>query len=384
MIYIMGDCHIGANRRNKVYAQKIRDVWAYIVKDIAEKHREKYGDKEDITYVFAGDLWDSDNPRPNDLLCVKDTLCSIRNDYPNKISFIIIPGNHDRVSIDGVCPASILKEEYVYDDYKSYRIIEDLNTDLFSNNIYTEGNVRLYLIPYSGTLLADLLDVSELVKEDSFNGKKILVSHFTTINQNRYAGIVEEDANVFNPYDAIIAGDCHICYDRGRFHTTGSSYQFNVDEMYSKNCIPSYIEIDSDTGSIVRHTYPEMKPTLIENEDEAIDDDTMYLIVSTEPVTINKPNVFLKYKPISLDESSEEELVENVEVKSVNKDKIFNIMFPELSDDERMKLRMFTNGELELKDVISGEKLIVINRTNQLDEVDLDAEMEGLIDKEDF
>ena len=49
-----------------------------------------------------------------------------------------------------------------------------------------------------------------------------------------------------------------------------------------------------------------------------------------------------------------------------------------------MKLRMFTNGELELKDVISGEKLIVINRTNQLDEIDLDAEMEGLIDKVDF
>jgi len=387
MIYIMGDCHIGANRRNKMYAQKIRDSWAYIVKDIAKTHRERFGDHDAITYVFAGDLWDSDNPRPNDLLWVKDTLNSIRINNPNEIRFILIPGNHDRISIDGVCPASIFKEEYEKSLYaaESYTIIEELRRDFFiSYNSYTEANTRLYLIPYSGMLLADLLEVKELVENDNFKGNKILVSHFTTIDQNKFAGIVEEDAHVFDPYDVIIAGDCHICYDRGRFHTTGSSYMFNVDELYSKNCIPSYVEVNPETGSINRHTYPEMKPILIDSEEEAIDDDKMYLIVSSEAVAITKPNVFLKYKPVNLTEGTSEELdLDSVEIKSVNQDKIFGLMFPELSDDERMKLKMFAKGEIEVLDVISGIKIPVVDRTNQISEVDLNAEMEGLIDKED-
>ena len=227
--------------------------------------------------------------------------------------------------------------------------------------------------------------IKELVENDNFNGNKILVSHFTTIDQNKFAGIVEEDAHVFDPFDAIISGDCHICYDSGRFHTTGSSYMFNVDELYSKNCIPSYVEVNPETGSINRHTYPEMKPILIDSEEEAIDDNKMYLIVSSEAVTITKPNVFLKYKPVNLTEGTSEELdLDSVEIKSVNQDKIFGLMFPELSDDERMKLKMFAKGEIEVLDVISGIKIPVVDRTNQISEVDLNAEMEGLIDKEDF
>ena len=386
MIYILGDCHIGANRRNKMYAQKIRDTWAYIVKDIAKTHRERFGDKDAITYVFAGDLWDSDNPRPSDLLCVKDTLNSIRMDNPNQINFILIPGNHDRVNIDGVCPASLFKEEYekpLYGYEDSIVIIEELKRDFFiSYNTYTEANTRLYLIPYSGMLLGDLLDVKELVKEDNFNGNKVLISHFTTIEQNKFAGIVEEDAHVFDVYDSIIAGDCHTCYDRNRFHTTGSTYMFNVDEMYSKNCIPSYIELDPNSGKITRHSYTEMKPIIINSEDEAINDNTMYLIVSTEAITVSKPNVFVKYK-LSNNLTENEDIDEIVEIKSVNKDKIFGIMFPELSENERMLLKMFTKGEIEVLDVISGLKLPVIDRTDQISEVDLNAEMEGLIDKED-
>ena len=387
MIYILGDNHIGANRRNKMYAQKIRDSWAYIVKDIAKSHREKYGDHDALTYVFAGDLWDSDNPRPNDLLWVKDTLNNIRVNNPNPINFIIIPGNHDRVGLDGVCPASIFKEEYekLLYDAESYTIVEELQRDFFiSNNTYTEANTRLYLIPYSGMLLGDLLDVKELVENDSFTGNKILVSHFTTINQNKFAGIVEEDANVFNPYNAIIAGDCHICYDCGRFHTTGSSFMFNVDELYSKNCIPSYIELNPETGEITRHTYPEMKPTVINSEDEAINDDELYLIVTSDPITVSKSNVFVKYKIASTTDSISNEIdIDEIDISNVNKDGIFNIMFPELSDNERMLLKMFTKGEIEVLDVISGLKLPVIDRTNQISEVDLNAEMEGLMDKED-
>ena len=387
MIYILGDNHIGANRRNKMYAQKIRDSWAYIVKDIAKSHREKYGDHDALTYVFAGDLWDSDNPRPNDLLWVKDTLNNIRVNNPNPINFIIIPGNHDRVGLDGVCPASIFKEEYekLLYDAESYTIVEELQRDFFiSNNTYTEANTRLYLIPYSGMLLGDLLDVKELVENDSFTGNKILVSHFTTVNQNKFAGIVEEDANVFDPYTAIIAGDCHICYDCGRFHTTGSSFMFNVDELYSKNCIPSYIELNPETGRITRHTYPEMKPTVINSEDETINDDELYLIVTSDPITVSKSNVFVKYKIASATDSISNEIdLDEIDISNVNKDGIFNIMFPELSDNERMLLKMFTKGEIEVLDVISGLKLPVIDRTNQISEVDLNAEMEGLMDKED-
>ena len=389
MIYILGDNHIGANRRNKVYAQKIRDSWAYIVRDIAKRHRERFGDKDAITYVFAGDLWDSDNPRPSDLLCVKDTLNSIRMDNPNQINFIIIPGNHDRVNIDGVCPASLFKDEYkpLYSNEDSITIVEELKREFFiTNNTYTESNTRLYLIPYSGLLLGDLLDVKELVKEDTFSGNKVLISHFTTIEQNKFAGIVEEDANVFDPYDAIIAGDCHICHDRGRFHTTGSTYTLNVDEMYSKNCIPSYIELDPDTGKITRHTYPKMKPVIIDSEDEAIDDNTMYLIVSTEAITVSKPNVFVKYKMANTLVEGDESIDDIIEIGSINKDKIFNVMFPELSDNERRLLRMYANSEIQLVDVISGEILQIINRTRTerlISEVELDAEMEGLLDKEE-
>lgn len=387
MIYILGDCHIGANRRNKVYAQKIRESWAYIVKDIARSHRERFGDKDAITYVFAGDLWDSDNPRPNDLLWVKDTLNFVRVNNPNEIRFILIPGNHDRVGLDGVCPASIFKEEYEKSLYsaESYTIVEELRKEFFiSYNSYTEANTRIYLVPYSGMLLGDLLDVKELVQEDDFKGTKILVSHFTTIDQNKFAGIVEEDAHVFDPYNVIVAGDCHICYDRGRFHTTGSSYMFNVDELYSKNCIPSYIEVDSETGSVSRHTYPELKPILINSEDEAIDDSKMYLIVSNEPVIVNKPNVFVKYKLANTVAEGDTTIDDIVEIKSVNQDKIFNIMFPDLSEQERMLLKMYTKSEIELVDIINGNTIQVVDRTNQLTEVDLDAEMEGLVDRDEF
>ncbi len=390
MIYILGDNHIGANRRNKMYAQKIRESWAYIVKDIARIHRERFGDEDAITYVFAGDLWDSDNPRPNDLLWVKDTLNFVRANNPNEIRFILIPGNHDRVGLDGVCPASIFKEEYEKSLYsaESYTIIEELRRDFFiSYNSYTEANTRLYLIPYSGMLLADLLEVKELVENDNFNGNKILVSHFTTIDQNKYAGIVEEDAHVFDPFDSIVTGDCHICYDRGRFHTTGSSYMFNVDELYSKNCIPSYVEVDPETGSVSRHTYTEMKPVIINSEDEAIDDNTVYLIVSDDAISVSKPNVFVKYRLANTLVEGDNSVDDMVEIGNINKDKIFNVMFPELSDNERRLLRMYANSEIQLVDVITGNMMQIINKTRDehlISEVELDAEMEGLLDRNEF
>jgi hypothetical protein len=159
---------------------------------------------------------------------------------------------------------------------------------------------------------------------------------------------------------------------------------FNVDELYSKNCIPSYIEIDPETGSISRCTYPEMKPVIINSEDEAIDDNTMYLIISNEAITVNKPNVFVKYKLANTLVEGDSHVDDIIELGSINKDKIFNVMFPELSDNERRILRMYANSEIQLVDVITGNVMQIVNKTRKehlISEVELDAEMEGLLDR---
>jgi hypothetical protein len=160
---------------------------------------------------------------------------------------------------------------------------------------------------------------------------------------------------------------------------------FNVDEMYSKKCIPSYIHIDDNTGIVKRFTFKNMKPVIINSEDEAVDDETLYLIVTSEVINVTKPNVFVKYRPKASDEDSVE-ITESVEIKSINKDRVFEIMYPELTNDERRVLKMYVNNEIEIEDVISNKFIHVVDKTGsvQVTEVELDAELEGLLNEEDF
>ena len=371
-MYVFGDCHIGANRRNKFHHRKGFDAWQSMVLDAVEK-----ANGEEVV-TFAGDLWDSDRPTPQDLVLVKETLESGISSLPDKlVSYVIIPGNHDRVTVDGYCAADILHD--------------NLNENLNNYMIYTtseewynkrDDEVWYYFVPYSANILEELKKVSDSLKVNKRSGKACLISHLTTKEMNPFAGIISEDDPVFEPFDVVVLGDCHINYDNKKFHTTGSTFMFNVDEMYSKKCIPSYLHIDDNTGEVTRVKFEGMKPIIIDNEDEATDDDQLYLIVTSEVINVTKPNVFVKFKPKSTEDTDELEINESVEIRSINKDRVFEIMYPELDENERRLLKMYVNGEIEITDVINNEALRVVDRTNQLSEVELQAEMDGFMEDE--
>ena len=377
-MYIFGDCHIGSNRRNKWLYKKAINVWKNMVEDVFDT--QMHNERE--TVVFAGDLWDSDRPTPNDFMVVKDTFDTILNQYDEYATLVLLPGNHDRVGLDGVCPADIFNDNYAENRVKK---------SIFSMPQVTKGwdeygsngnKVHYHYLPYSADIIEKLGCLSRDIKDRYSDCPNVLISHFTTKDMNVFAGIISEDDPVFDPFDVVILGDCHICYDNGRFHSTGSTFMFNVDEMYSKRCIPSYVHIDNSNLKVERITHKELKPTIINDETEAIDDDTLYLIVSEEVINTNKPNVFVKYKHVS-DDGKEVELNE-VEIKSINKEKVFEIMYPDLTEIERRLVKMYANGEIEIMDVVNNEKIHVVDRTNQLSEIELEAEVEGLLNEEVF
>lgn len=375
-MYIFADCHIGANRRNKFHHRKGFEAWKSMVLDAVEKANGK----ESI--VFAGDLWDSDRPTPQDLVLVKETLEEGISNLPDKIvSYVIIPGNHDRVTVDGYCAADILHDN-LNEDSNNYTIF---TTSEEWHNRY-DDECWYYFIPYSADILEELKKVSNSVGFNKRSGKAVLISHFTTKEMNPFAGIISEDDPVFDPFDVVILGDCHIAYDNGKFHTTGSTYMFNVDEMYSKKCVPGYIHIDDNTGEVTRFSYKGLKPVIIDSEDEAIDDEQLYLIVTSEVINVSKPNVFVKYRPkTTTDEDNGTEITESVEIRSINKDKVFEIMYPELDDSERRILKMYANGEIDIEDVITGKMIQVHDNTgSQISEIELQAELDGLLSDDNF
>lgn len=380
-MYIFGDCHIGANRRNKFHHRKGYETWNYLVRETS-----RYSNDEAI--MFAGDLWDSDRPTPYDLVLVKETLENIITDNPRS-RFMFIPGNHDRINIDGVCAANIFDENLCDIDMTTpkYFVFTEGYTNWREGPVDDSSTVYCFL-PYSADILEKLKELSDKVKKQIVEGKYnenhiVLISHFTTKEMNPFAGIISEYDEVFNPFDVVVLGDCHIVYDNGKFHTTGSTYMFNVDEMNSKRCIPSFVHIDDITGEFNRYEYPEFKPTVIDDESEAVDDNTLYLIISSEVINVTKPNVFVKYKPNKDTEDDSVELNESVEIKSINKDKVFEIMYPELNENERKLIKMFANGEIEIQDVIDGKIVTVVGR-NEVSEVELEAELEGLLNEEGF
>ena len=231
-MYVFGDNHIGANRRNKFHHRKGFEAWREMVLEAVQK---AHGSE---CVMFAGDLWDSDRPTPQDLVLVKETLEEGIKSLPNEVvSYLIIPGNHDRVTIDGVCAANIL-DENLEEFTTNYKIYTDFETNW--KNRY-DDKVMYCFLPYSADILDKLKVVSDYIKKRIVEGSigdehVVLISHFTTKEMNPFAGIVSEYDPVFEPFDTVVLGDCHVVYDNGKFHTTGSSYMFNVDEMYSKKC----------------------------------------------------------------------------------------------------------------------------------------------------
>ena len=105
-MFIFGDCHIGSNRRNKWLYKKAIDVWENMVMDIA-----KDPDNYHSTIVFAGDLWDSDRPTQKDFMVVKNVIDGIVGSYNEYLNMIMIPGNHDRVGLDGICAADMFSDD---------------------------------------------------------------------------------------------------------------------------------------------------------------------------------------------------------------------------------------------------------------------------------
>lgn len=377
-MFIFGDCHIGSNRRNKWLYKKAIDTWENMVMEIARNPNYR-----NETIVFAGDLWDSDRPTPKDFMVVKNAIDTITGRYNEYLNMVMIPGNHDRVGIDGVCAADVFSDDWEIGTDKKNIVVFNMPFEKWTE-YSNEKSIQYYFLPYSADILEQLKEISESAKKyvlENPDEQLVLVSHFTTKEMNPFAGIISEYDNAFAPFDLVILGDCHICYDSGKFHTTGSTYMFNVDEMNSKKCIPSYLHVDG--LKVNRITFPELKPQIIDSEDEATDDEQLYLIIGNEVINVTKPNVFVKYKPNKDTDDSSVELTESVEIRSINKDKVFEIMYPELDESERRLIKMYANGEIEIEDVVNGNTIVVKGREG-ITSVELDAELEGLLNEEEF
>lgn len=350
-MYVFGDNHIGVSRRNNWYYNKVKEVFS----EILSKNRKE------VT-VFAGDLWDCDTPRPIDLLFVKDIL----SEEFETSKVYIIPGNHDRICVDKTCAGEVLSSSHIQ-VFKSLTIIDsEINNTL-----------RFFFLPYSATMIEELREYIDTKGE--WKEHNILISHFSLQEANPYAGIISEKDPVFKPFEAVILGDTHSCYDNGKFHTTGSTYFCNVDEMYSKKCIPSLIHINESTCTIDRISYPEYKPEIIESEEEAVDDSKLYLIVSNETITTTKPNVFVKYKVSKKDEENVLRIEESISLQGgINKDKFFELIFPDMNQFKRNKLKAFESGNIDLEELLDESDTI----STVLSKTETEAIFNGMLEEQ--
>lgn len=344
----MGDCHIGAHRRNKWMYNKVFEVWCDTLDMISEIYSE-------TGLVIAGDLWDSETPRPLDFIEVKNGLYKYMDCNNTNKSVFVIPGNHDRICIDGACAANVLTD--MADD-GNISVITEMRTVESSN-----GKIMFHFLPYTS-------DMIEILKEWVTNGgnfednhKHVLIGHFSLIEANSYAGIISEANPVFENFDMVVLGDTHMCYDHGKFHTTGTLYFNNVDEMASKTCIPSFLVIDETDCTVERKKINRLKPIIISNEEEAEDPERLYLIVSNEPLTITKSNVFVKYK---LDDIIAESLKIDESViiaNGIDKNQFFEITYPDMDPKRRGLLKDYESGRIELDEMISGNQKEASNST---------------------
>lgn len=330
-MHIFADAHIGVNKRNKLlYLKSFRHFATIMVSTI------KSG-----TVFNLGDLWDTVAPKPSEYNFVQDIIHRLGEN----ICWYGIPGNHDMIQEDNSCAWDVI--------LRSKQNVTSIKTP-------TEvivGKHKVFVVPY----FVGMLDAIKEYTGDA----KILFSHFSTYQMNYFAGIVDETDPMFDKFDLIVTGDTHANYDNGKWHTCGSTYFCKVDEMVSPNCIPSILYFDENANDIAstfkRLTFPSFKPKIITSEEEAVDDDLIYVMISDN--ISSKPNIICKrLQEIDADDdSSSDMLVEHV--GSVTFDSLIDVSYPNMSVENKNKLKMFCNRQMsvdELLDITKEKEFDVI------------------------
>jgi len=330
-MHIFADAHIGVNKRNKLlYLKSFRHFATIMVSTI------KSG-----TVFNLGDLWDTVAPKPSEYNFVQDIIHRLGEN----ICWYGIPGNHDMIQEDNSCAWDVI--------LRSKKNVTAIKTP-------TEvivGKHKVFVVPY----FVGMLDAIKEYTGDA----KILFSHFSTYQMNYFAGIVDETDPMFDKFDLIVTGDTHANYDNGKWHTCGSTYFCKVDEMVSPNCVPSILYFDENANDIAstfkRLTFPSFKPKIITSEEEAVDDDLIYVMISDN--ISSKPNIICKrLQEIDADDdSSSDMLVEHV--GSVTFDSLIDVSYPNMSVENKNKLKMFCNRQMsvdELLDITKEKEFDVI------------------------
>lgn len=330
-MHIFADAHIGVNKRNKLlYLKSFRHFATIMVSTI------KSG-----TVFNLGDLWDTVAPKPSEYNFVQDIIHRLGEN----ICWYGIPGNHDMIQEDNSCAWDVI--------LRSKQNVTSIKTP-------TEvivGKHKVFVVPY----FVGMLDAIKEYTGDA----KILFSHFSTYQMNYFAGIVDETDPMFDKFDLIVTGDTHANYDNGKWHTCGSTYFCKVDEMVSPNCIPSILYFDENANDIAstfkRLSFPSFKPKIITSEEEAVDDDLIYVMISDN--ISSKPNIICKrLQEIDADDdSSSDMLVEHV--GSVTFDSLIDVSYPNMSVENKNKLKMFCNRQMsvdELLDITKEKEFDVI------------------------
>lgn len=329
-MHIFADAHIGVNKRNKLlYLKSFRHFATIMVSTI------KSG-----TVFNLGDLWDTVAPKPSEYNFVQDIIHRLGEN----ICWYGIPGNHDMIQEDNSCAWDVI--------LRSKKNVTAIKTP-------TEvivGKHKVFVVPY----FVGMLDAIKEYTGDA----KILFSHFSTYQMNYFAGIVDETDPMFDKFDLIVTGDTHANYDNGKWHTCGSTYFCKVDEMVSPNCVPSILYFDENANDIAstfkRLSFPSFKPKIITSEEEAVDDDLIYVMISDN--ISSKPNIICKrLQEIDADDSSSDMLVEHV--GSVTFDSLIDVSYPNMSVENKNKLKMFCNRQMsvdELLDITKEKEFDVI------------------------
>lgn len=330
-MHIFADAHIGVNKRNKLlYLKSFRHFATIMVSTI------KSG-----TVFNLGDLWDTVAPKPSEYNFVQDIIHRLGEN----ICWYGIPGNHDMIQEDNSCAWDVI--------LRSKKNVTAIKTP-------TEvivGKHKVFVVPY----FVGMLDAIKEYTGDA----KILFSHFSTYQMNYFAGIVDETDPMFDKFDLIVTGDTHANYDNGKWHTCGSTYFCKVDEMVSPNCVPSILYFDENANDIAstfkRLTFPSFKPKIITSEEEAVDDDLIYVMISDN--ISSKPNIICKrLQELDVDSnSSSDMLVEHV--GSVTFDSLIDVSYPNMSVENKNKLKMFCNRQMsvdELLDITKEKEFDVI------------------------
>lgn len=314
---IIGDVHLGAKNKYKLYYNEIFNVFEHIVNHLKNQN---------IPLIIAGDLFDTSEPDPQTIVNCMRILNYDQFDEENiDIQCIIIPGNHDLILPSSYCAADILNQ----------------NSRIYiAKHIYKDDG--LCIIPYSSKLKEDISE---------HNGE-VLISHFSTNQMSPYAGIFDETDHIFDNYNKIIVGDYHAPYiskDK-KVYATCSLFPLNVDEMISfkkRDFKLRYVVIYDDYSiGIETLDYDSKILNFVDNVDDIKDTEKFIniLITDNNDDIIKEKNILIKR--IGNDDENEDSIYNldldiHEDTSSLNKTTLLYMIFDQIETiDETLKSKI--------------------------------------------